>query len=195
MLIDGVAAAGDRRRRTRPSPTAPSTSSRAELAPADQRHRPARRRHDPHRRLRRLVRRRARRAVASPRSRANPHGIDLGPLAAAAARRAAAPRAGTIELAPAPVIADLARLAASLDRPLATATLVLVGRRHLRSNNSWMHNVNVLVKGKERCTLQVHPDDASRLGLVDGGSGRGARRGSARSSPRSRSPTPSAPAS
>ena len=46
---------------------------------------------------------------------------------------------------------------------------MLVGRRHLRSNNSWMHNVNVLVKGKERCTLQVHPDDADTLGLVDGG--------------------------
>ena len=45
---------------------------------------------------------------------------------------------------------------------------MLVGRRHLRSNNSWMHNVEVLVKGKDRCTLQVHPDDAARLGLVDG---------------------------
>jgi anaerobic selenocysteine-containing dehydrogenase len=45
---------------------------------------------------------------------------------------------------------------------------VLVGRRHLRSNNSWMHNVRVLVKGRPRCTLQVHPDDADRLGLRDG---------------------------
>ena len=52
---------------------------------------------------------------------------------------------------------------------LADRGLVLVGRRHLRSNNSWMHNVKVLVKGKPRCTLQVHPDDAERLGLVDGG--------------------------
>ena len=50
--------------------------------------------------------------------------------------------------------------------------LVLVGRRHLRSNNSWMHNVNVLVKGKERCTLQVHPDDAARLALDDGAEAR-----------------------
>ncbi|MEO1055892.1 MAG: molybdopterin dinucleotide binding domain-containing protein, partial [Actinomycetota bacterium] len=40
---------------------------------------------------------------------------------------------------------------------------------HLRSNNSWMHNVKVLVKGKARCTLQVHPDDADRLGVADGG--------------------------
>ena len=46
--------------------------------------------------------------------------------------------------------------------------MVLVGRRHVRSNNSWMHNVDVLVKGKDRCTLQVHPDDADRLGLADG---------------------------
>ncbi len=51
--------------------------------------------------------------------------------------------------------------------------MVLVGRRDLRSNNSWMHNVEVLVKGRPRCTLQVHPDDAARLGLADGGRGRG----------------------
>jgi anaerobic selenocysteine-containing dehydrogenase len=44
----------------------------------------------------------------------------------------------------------------------------LIGRRHLRSNNSWMHNINVLVKGKPRCTVLVHPDDAERLGLADG---------------------------
>jgi anaerobic selenocysteine-containing dehydrogenase len=47
-----------------------------------------------------------------------------------------------------------------------------VGRRDLRSNNSWMHNIEVLVKGKPRCTLHVHPDDASRLGLADGGHAR-----------------------
>jgi anaerobic selenocysteine-containing dehydrogenase len=47
---------------------------------------------------------------------------------------------------------------------------MLIGRRHLRSNNSWMHNVNVLMKGKARCTLQVHPGDAARVGLSDGGS-------------------------
>jgi anaerobic selenocysteine-containing dehydrogenase len=46
--------------------------------------------------------------------------------------------------------------------------MVLIGRRHLRSNNSWMHNLEPLVKGKERCTAHVHPDDAERLGLVDG---------------------------
>jgi anaerobic selenocysteine-containing dehydrogenase len=50
--------------------------------------------------------------------------------------------------------------------------MALVGRRDLRSNNSWMHNVRVLVKGKPRCTLHVHPADAARLGLVDGSSAR-----------------------
>ena len=46
--------------------------------------------------------------------------------------------------------------------------LLLVGRRDVRSNNSWMHNVDVLVKGKERCTLRINPADAARLGIVDG---------------------------
>ena len=46
--------------------------------------------------------------------------------------------------------------------------MVLIGRRQLRSNNSWMHNLEPLVKGKEACTAHVHPDDARRLGLEDG---------------------------
>ena len=100
---------------------------------------------------------------------ASPHGVDLGDLT---------PRlpghlrtaSGTIELANPAIIADLARLDASFTGPLADpSNLVLIGRRDLRSNNSWMHNVNVLVKGKERCTLNIHPTDADRFGLVDGG--------------------------
>ena len=47
--------------------------------------------------------------------------------------------------------------------------MVLIGRRQLRSNNSWMHNLEPLVKGKDRCTMHVHPADAERLGLADGG--------------------------
>jgi anaerobic selenocysteine-containing dehydrogenase len=101
----------------------------------------------------------------------HPHGIDLGPLQ---------PRlpdvlrtaSGQVELDAQPVIDDLARLHDALERDRQrrrAGGLVLVGRRHLRSNNSWMHNVDVLVKGKERCTLQIHPDDAGHLGLVDGG--------------------------
>ena len=50
--------------------------------------------------------------------------------------------------------------------------MVLIGRRQLRSNNSWMHNLPALVKGKDRCTVQIHPDDAERLGLADGGHAR-----------------------
>jgi anaerobic selenocysteine-containing dehydrogenase len=73
---------------------------------------------------------------------------------------------GMVELAPEPLVADVARLRGALDR--APDEMVLVGRRDLRSNNSWMHNVEVLVKGKPRCTLHVHPDDADRLGLADG---------------------------
>jgi anaerobic selenocysteine-containing dehydrogenase len=46
--------------------------------------------------------------------------------------------------------------------------MVLVGRRDLRSNNSWMHNLPLLVRGPERCTVHVHPADAERLGLIDG---------------------------
>jgi anaerobic selenocysteine-containing dehydrogenase len=59
------------------------------------------------------------------------------------------------------------RLVASLDRDWGSST-VLVGRRHVRSNNSWMHNIRVLTKGRNRCTLHVHPDDAERFGLADG---------------------------
>ena len=98
---------------------------------------------------------------------ANPHGVDLGPLQPRIPGVLKTP-SGKIELAPPLLIDDLDRLEASMAMN-RNGDLVLVGRRHLRSNNSWMHNVNVLVKGKERCTLQVHPDDAANLGLVDGG--------------------------
>ena len=96
---------------------------------------------------------------------ANPHGIDLGaltPQLPAMLRTTT----GRIDMAAQPLIDDTARLVQSLDD--VTDGPVLVGRRHVRSNNSWMHNVNVLVKGRERCTLQVHPADAEAWGLCDG---------------------------
>jgi anaerobic selenocysteine-containing dehydrogenase len=65
-------------------------------------------------------------------------------------------------------VADVARLRGGLERE-RNGGMVLIGRRQLRSNNSWMHNLPALVKGKDRCTLHVHPDDAARLGLTDGG--------------------------
>ncbi|MEX1004575.1 MAG: molybdopterin-dependent oxidoreductase [Acidimicrobiia bacterium] len=95
-----------------------------------------------------------------------PHGIDFGPLRPRLDDALSTP-SGKVELAPEPVIADIPRLAAAVaDVPVDE--MVLIGRRDLRSNNSWLHNIDVLVRGKERCTLQVHPDDAARLGLVDG---------------------------
>ena len=105
-----------------------------------------------------------------PSSQANPHGIDLGAAAAPPPRRAARPPSGTVELAARRRSSPTSPGSRpSLDACTGNGDLVLVGRRHLRSNNSWMHNVDVLVKGKDRCTLQVHPDDADRLGLADGG--------------------------
>ncbi|MEV2248106.1 molybdopterin oxidoreductase family protein [Streptomyces sp. NPDC049970] len=100
---------------------------------------------------------------------AHPHGIDLGPLKPRVPE-VLRTRSGRIELFPAPIAADLPRLRASLGaRP---AGLVLVGRRHLRSNNSWMHNVAALRGGSNVCTLQIHPDDAARIGLAEGDTAR-----------------------
>ncbi len=93
------------------------------------------------------------------------HGVDFGPLQPRIPD-VLATASGLIELAPAAIIEDLPRLEASLQSN--GNGMVLVGRRELRSNNSWLHNVEVLVKGTHRCTLEVHPDDAERLGLRDG---------------------------
>lgn len=95
---------------------------------------------------------------------ANPNGIDFGPMV---------PQLpgilGTsdkkIRLAPQYLLDDLARLAARLERP--ADPLVLVNRRHLRSNNSWLHNVPALMKGRDRCTLLMHPADANRCRITD----------------------------
>jgi anaerobic selenocysteine-containing dehydrogenase len=94
-----------------------------------------------------------------------PHGIDMGPMVPRV-REIIATKSGKIELAPDYIAADVPRLRQRLDR--AADSLVLVSRRHLRSNNSWMHNVKVLMKGKDRCTLLVHPDDARAARLEDG---------------------------
>ncbi|WP_263171564.1 molybdopterin-dependent oxidoreductase [Streptomyces sp. SCSIO ZS0520] len=96
---------------------------------------------------------------------AHPHGIDLGPLQP----RLPGPlktRSGRIELLPEPIAGDLPRLSAALDA--SPDQLLLVGRRHLRSNNSWLHNVPALTGGSNRCTLHLHPEDAARLGVQDG---------------------------
>lgn len=97
---------------------------------------------------------------------ANPHGVDLGPLAPRIPEVLRTP-SGKIELAPEPLLSDVERLRRSLGE--ATPAFFLVGRRHLRSNNSWMHNLPRLNAGRPRCTLEIHPDDARALGLNDGG--------------------------
>jgi anaerobic selenocysteine-containing dehydrogenase len=98
---------------------------------------------------------------------AAPHGVDLGPLQPRLPEVLDTP-SGRVELAPAAVTVDVPRLAATLAAPV-NGGLLLIGRRQLSSNNSWMHNLEPLVRGQNRCTAQVHPADASRLGLVDGG--------------------------
>jgi len=95
----------------------------------------------------------------------HPHGIDFGPLRPRFPD-ALATLSGKIELAPEALVTDVLRLEAVVDAP--SEGLLLVGRRDLRSNNSWMHNLDILVKGKERCTLRIHPDDAERLGIAQG---------------------------
>jgi hypothetical protein len=94
-----------------------------------------------------------------------PHGIDFGPLQPCLPGRLAT-RDHRIQLAPAAIVADIARAEAMLARP--RAGLELIGRRDLRSNNSWMHNCQRLMNGRDRCTLQMSPADAAARGLVNG---------------------------
>ena len=99
---------------------------------------------------------------------AHPHGIDLGPI------QPAVPEiirtiSGKIELAPSPLVEDVTRMESS---PEIHPGLVLIGRRHIRSCNSWMHNIPSLIKGPDRCTLLINPEDAAPLGLKEGGRAR-----------------------
>jgi anaerobic selenocysteine-containing dehydrogenase len=90
---------------------------------------------------------------------AQPNGINFGPMVPQVPE-VLGTSDGKIRLAPQYLLDDLSRLAARLDR--APDELVLVSRRHLRSNNSWLHNVGPLMKGRDRCTLLMHGDDAKR---------------------------------
>jgi len=95
----------------------------------------------------------------------NPHGLLLG-AAQPQIREVLRTRSGKVEIAPEHLLNDLPRLRTAMaeERP----PTLLVSRRHLSSMNSWMHNVEVLMKGPERCTLFIHPHDAERIGVVDG---------------------------
>ena len=96
---------------------------------------------------------------------AAPHGIDLGALQPRLPEILRTP-SGRIELWPAPVAAELAAVDDALRAP--PPALVVVGRRDVRSNNSWMHNLPTLAKGPERCTALLHPQDAARHGVQAG---------------------------
>ncbi|WP_166358714.1 molybdopterin oxidoreductase family protein [Pseudomonas akapageensis] len=95
----------------------------------------------------------------------HPHGIDLGPLKPNLALRLKTP-GQRIQAAPQAILDDLQRFAAQqLPRE---DELLMIGRRHVRSNNSWMHNYHRLVKGKPRHQLLMHPEDMQHRGLNDG---------------------------
>ncbi|MFG6199559.1 molybdopterin-dependent oxidoreductase [Nonomuraea sp. JJY05] len=92
----------------------------------------------------------------------NPHGLDLGALEPRLGE-VLKTASGLIELAPPQIVEDVERLRGKLDED--PPEIVLIGRRHLRSNNSWLHNVGPLVGGSNTCTLQINPADVTRLGL------------------------------
>jgi anaerobic selenocysteine-containing dehydrogenase len=97
----------------------------------------------------------------------SPHGVDLGPMQPCLPERLVT-RSRLIELAPDVLLQDVSRMEQKLlDRTTTNGTydLSLIGRRQLRSNNSWMHNSERLVRGKQRCTLLMHPQDAAARGL------------------------------
>lgn len=100
---------------------------------------------------------------------AAPDGIDLGELTPRLPELLRTP-SGKVELAPPQILQDLQRPAHDLARE--QPRMVVIGRREVRSNNSWMHNLPLLAKGPELCTALVHPQDAQRLGLADGGMAR-----------------------
>ena len=103
-------------------------------------------------------------ALTLDKIKASPHGIDLGPLQPGAVRRLNTDD-GRIDLLPALYADDLARLR---DDDFEAGELLLIGRRHVRSNNSWCHNYHRLVKGKPRWQLMMHPDDLSARNIQDG---------------------------
>jgi anaerobic selenocysteine-containing dehydrogenase len=99
---------------------------------------------------------------------ASKHGVDLGPLEPCLPQRLYTPDQ-RIVLTPKAIVADLGRLREHLAQSTepASGTLQLISRRQPRSNNSWMHNSRRLVKGKELCTLLIHPETARDISLAD----------------------------
>jgi anaerobic selenocysteine-containing dehydrogenase len=110
-----------------------------------------------------------REGVTVKRLRGSAHGIDLGPLSPCLPDRLPSRADGTgpeIDIAPKEIVADLARLRASLTE--TPPALLLIGRREMRTVNSWSHNLPSLVKGRIRCVLYIHPTDAEAHGIGSG---------------------------
>ena len=98
----------------------------------------------------------------------HPHGLDLGPLDAGMIPGALKTPDRKIDLAPPQITCDVPRMEQAMVDLEKPGSMLMIGRRDIRSKNAWMHNVELLAKGKDRCTLLVHPVDADRLGLVTG---------------------------
>ena len=114
------------------------------------------------------LRQQGKQGLKLPNLKRQPHGVDLGPLQPILTQRLCTPNR-RIQLAPELIVADLDRVRETwLNGSANGQTLTLIGRRQLRSNNSWMHNSPRLVRGKDRCTLLMHPDDALARNLTDG---------------------------
>ena len=96
---------------------------------------------------------------------AHPSGIDLGPLEPSCPERLQTPNQ-RIQLAIPEVLADIERFVKDTD--VAGDHYRLIGRRHVRDNNSWMHNHHRLMKGKPRCQLLMHPNDVAKEGWQSG---------------------------
>jgi len=101
----------------------------------------------------------------------NPHGEDLGALRPCLKEKLLTENQ-EINLTPPLIIKDLERVKLNAEKLLqeiqdTVFDLKLIGRRHLRSNNSWMHNAERLVKGRDRCTLMIHPETAAKRGIVN----------------------------
>ncbi len=107
------------------------------------------------------------RGLNRARLRAALHGVDLGPLRPGVDRRIVH-RDRRVHLDAAPLLEALDAFAVELAHAPAADELLLIGRREIRTNNSWMHNVAGMVSGRERCVLLVHPADAQRAGVADG---------------------------
>lgn len=99
--------------------------------------------------------------------RKNPDGVRLGELEGERIAEVVTTPSGRVELLHGRLADDVPRLIERIDRE--TPDFVLTSRRHLRSNNSWLHNVPALMRGRERCTLLINPADAAGIGVENGG--------------------------